>query len=123
MIDQVFHLDDLKWQDGTPGSVGKFKMLLDSKLTKSGSLKIIQLKPKDKFESHEHNYLQLMYFTKGIGILKIDDHFFDIKPGLTAIVLPNQCHKVENTSDDESMDIMVFETYELADTNTPYVDF
>ena len=64
-----------------------------------------------------------MYFTKGSGKLKIDDHSFDIKPGLTAIVLPNQCHKVENTSSEESMDIMVFENYEVADTNTPYVDF
>ena len=36
MIDQVFHLDNIQWQDSTPSSVGKVKVLLDSKLTKSG---------------------------------------------------------------------------------------
>ncbi len=123
MVDQVFHLDNKQWEDTKHGSVGKFKVLLDSKLTKAGSLKILQLKPNDKFESHEHNFLQLMYFTKGTGKMKLDDLEFEIKPGLTAIVLPNQCHMVENSSYDESMEIMVFETYEMADTDSPFVDF
>ncbi|MCE7737644.1 MAG: cupin domain-containing protein [Candidatus Heimdallarchaeota archaeon] len=122
MEDQVFYLNSKPWIPNDNTSVGKSKVLLDSSMTKSGSLKLMQLAPKEKFNSHEHAYLHLMYFTSGNGILIIDSNEFEIKPGLTAIVLPNQCHTVANTGDD-NMEIMVFETYDLNDTDTPFVDF
>ena len=122
MEDQVFYLTNKPWEKSDDTSVGKTKVLLDSTMTKSGSVKLLQLGPNEKFNSHEHVYLHMMYFTSGNGILKIDANEFEIKAGLTAIVLPNQCHAVINTGK-ENMEIMVFETYDLNDTDTPFVDF
>jgi mannose-6-phosphate isomerase-like protein (cupin superfamily) len=122
MDHQVFHLDNRPWEPSSLSDVGRCKMLIDSKLTSSGSLKLMQLGAKETFNSHEHSFLQLMYFTKGTGDLIIDSNHFNIKPGLTAIVLPNQCHTVSNTGD-TPMEIMVFETYEVVDSESPFLDF
>lgn len=122
MEDQVFNLESKPWEPNEHSSVGKVKVLLDSNLTKSGALKILQLGPNERFNSHEHSFLQLMYFTSGSGILLLDSNQFEIKPGLTVIVHPNQCHTVSNTGDSK-MEIMVFETYDITDTDTPFVDF
>lgn len=122
MEDNVFYLDDKPWEPSENNTVGRSKTLVDTSMTKNGSLKLMQLGPMETFNSHEHTFLQLMYFTRGTGTLEIDSNKFDIKPGLTAIVLPNQCHTVSNTSDIE-MEIIVFESYEYDDEGTPFVDF
>lgn len=122
MEDQVFHIDSKVWGPSEHGSIGKSKVLLDSSMTKGSSVKLLQLGPNEVFKSHEHTYLQLMYFTTGNGILIIDSNEFEIKPGLTAIVLPNQCHTISNTSGN-NMDLIVFENYDLRETDTPFVDF
>lgn len=115
----VFNLDDIPWDLSHNGMT---KMLLGRELIKSGSLKIMKIKPKENFNTHEHNFLQLLYFVDGIGKLTIDDDEYQIKSGLVAIVLPNQCHSVNNFGT-ESINILVFEAYDINDSDTPYVDF
>ncbi|MHA2032373.1 MAG: cupin domain-containing protein [Candidatus Kariarchaeaceae archaeon] len=122
MEDQVFHLDKKPWEPSNHGDIGRCKILVGSNLTQKSSLKLMQLESKETFNSHEHSFLQLMYFTKGSGELIVDSNHFNIEPGLTAIVLPNQCHTVSNTGD-TPMDIMVFETYELVEDESPFLDF
>ena len=61
-------------------------------------------------------------FTDGEGILTIDDELYPIESGVTAIIFPNQCHSVENTSDN-AMEVLVVESYNPPENNTPYVDF
>ena len=120
----VFNLDEVPWsiEEGKLSPTGRTKMLIGRDFVKSGSLKIMKLSPNENFNTHEHNFLQLLYFMNGEGKLTVDDDAYQIKPGLVAIVLPNQCHSVSNIGK-ETINIMVFEAYDVNDSDTPFVDF
>ena len=120
MDKQVFNSHEFPWHNLV---VGLSKELVGSDiLGESSSLKIYSLQADEVFESHEHDYLHVMYFLKGYGKIRIDDMHEEIYPGLVAIVRPHQCHSLTNTSS-ENMEIIVFETKECDKKRTPYIDF
>ena len=119
MDKQVFNAEDLPW---TKEKVGQRKTLIGSKYTDAASFHLLKLRPKEQFQTHEHSFLQALYFTSGTGILTVDDEPYDITPGLTAIVFPNQYHSVQNTGNDE-IEIMIFESYQMKQSDSPFVDF
>ncbi|MHA2170123.1 MAG: cupin domain-containing protein [Candidatus Kariarchaeaceae archaeon] len=118
-IEQIFNSNDRPWK---AQKYGKTKFLVGPEISKSGSLRLLFLEPGERFETHEHTFLQTMYFTSGEGILTLDDKNHKISAGLTVIVLPNQCHSIENTGTTD-MEIVVYESYQMTAQDTPFIDF
>ena len=118
---QVYNVNDKPWETSESFG-GMTKTIVEKELFSGGSLRIVKIQAHSQFNTHEHEFLQILYFTKGEGILTIDEELHPIEPGTTAIVFPNQCHSVQNTTDAD-LEIIVVESYNLPDTNTPYVDF
>ena len=119
MRKHVFNTSDLPWETN---HTGKTKKLIGSEFTNSGSLRLMSIEPDQEFKTHEHDFLQLMYFKNGEGIISVDDQTYEIVPGLTVIVLPHQCHSVFN-SGKEDLEIIVFEAYDLNNNENPFVDY
>ena len=119
MKDQIFNANDLPWKDSEHG---KTKVLVGDIQSKASRFRLFNLEAGKTFKTHEHDFTQCMYFTKGQGTVSIDDYEATIEPGLTVIVLPKQCHSIFNSGDDD-MEIIVFETYEDNLQDTPFIDF
>ncbi|MHA2250848.1 MAG: cupin domain-containing protein [Candidatus Kariarchaeaceae archaeon] len=119
MIEQVFNAKDKPWQKQ---KTGRTKYLIEPDVLKNCSLRLYSLTTDEHFESHDHNFTQIMYFTSGKGKVSIDDQIYEITPGLTVIVLPNQCHSVINTGQSK-LEIMVVESYSQTSNDTPFIDF
>jgi mannose-6-phosphate isomerase-like protein (cupin superfamily) len=119
MIDQIFDVNDIEWDEN---EYGKTKTIIGKDLFKKNRLRLFVLKPNELFISHDHDFTQCLYFYSGKGKIKIDDAITEVYPGITAIVLPNQFHELENTSK-ENMEILVFESEDQYSKESPYVDF
>ncbi len=119
MNDQIIDTSDIPWIDL---KVGITKELVGKKFLNSGSIRLFCLRSKEKFASHDHDYVQIMYFLTGEGIVALDDVETAVKPGLIVIVKPNQCHAIENTGD-HPMDVIVVESYEPVHHSSQWVDF
>lgn len=119
MINQIFNSKDKPWDEQ---KVGRSKYIVGPEIAKNCSLRLFSLSPGEHFKGHEHNYIQIMYFTSGKGSVSLDDQVLQIKPGLTVVVLPNQCHSVKN-SGNSNLEIFVFESYQLNTDDTPFIDF
>ncbi|MDH5401009.1 MAG: cupin domain-containing protein [Candidatus Heimdallarchaeota archaeon] len=119
MENQVIDTNKQPWID-LPN--GMSKILVDKKIGKNSTLRLFKLKPSDIFETHEHNFIQFMYFIKGIGKISIDEQIYDIKSGLSVFILPFQCHSLENTGNTD-LELLIYEAYESISDNTPFIDF
>ena len=115
----VFNANDIPWEKQ---KVGKIKHLLGHELGHSSSIRVMSLATDEEFKTHEHTFVQIMYFTKGSGIVSVDEQSYQINSGLTVIVQPNQCHAVLNTGKDD-IEIMIFEIYDIPSDENPFVDF
>ncbi len=119
MNDQIIDTSDIPWEDL---KIGITKELVGKSLLNSSSIRLFCLRSNEKFESHDHDFIQIMYFLTGDGIVSLDDVKTEVKPGLIVIVKPNQCHAIENTGE-KPMDVIVVESYEPVQHNNPWVDF
>jgi quercetin dioxygenase-like cupin family protein len=117
--DQIFDANAKPWIES---SHGRTKVLLGDRYSKTSRFRLFNLKAGEVFTTHEHDFTQCMYFTSGIGEVSVDDTKTKIYPGLTVIVLPQQCHSIVNLGDEE-MNVVVFESQEVNLQDTPFVDF
>ena len=119
MIEQIINTDDIPWTDL---KVGITKELVGKSILNSSSIRLFCLRSKEKFASHDHDFVQVMYFLTGDGSVFLDGFETPVKPGLIIVVKPNQCHAIENTGD-KPMDVIVVESYEPVHHNNPWIDF
>ena len=121
MKDRVFNSNDLPWINHENG---KSKVLLGRSFLGSASLKIFKLSPHSKYETHEHSFIQVMYFPESIDSVVIidDEREYKITAGQVVVVKPNQCHKIINNSD-KNLEIIVIESFKKNSQSTPFVDF
>jgi mannose-6-phosphate isomerase-like protein (cupin superfamily) len=119
MIEQIIHTDEIPWTDL---KVGITKELVGKSILNSSSMRLFCLRSKEKFASHDHNFVQIMYFLTGEGSVFLDDVETRVQPGLIVVVKPNQCHAIENYGD-KSMDVIVIESYEPLHHQSQWIDF
>lgn len=119
MKDQIRHISEIPWK---AEEIGKSKELVGWDLTATSALRLFSLAPGEVFASHEHEFLQCMYFISGKGTVSLDEHQQLASPGLCVTVLPQQWHSVENTGD-IALEILVFESIKMQSQDTPFVDF
>ncbi len=116
---QFIHRDSIEWEK-LP--VGLSKELVGANFLKNTRIKIVCLMPGEKFEHHDHEFLQISYFLSGSGVARLDDIYYDITPGLVVVIKPFQCHSFENNSE-EKMEIITVETMDINADKSPYIDF
>lgn len=121
MKDRVFNSKDLPWINHENG---KSKLLLGRSFLGSASLRIYCLAAGSKIETHEHSFIQVMYFTVNSDSVVIidEEREYNVTAGLVVVVKPNQCHKIINNSD-EDLEILVIESFKENNQSTPFVDF
>ncbi|MCY3412375.1 MAG: cupin domain-containing protein [Candidatus Heimdallarchaeota archaeon] len=121
MKDLVFHSEEIEWSND---ELGQSKILLPKSLLGGASVRLYKLDGHSTFESHQHSFLQVMFFqNNAVGKVTIDEEReYLIAKGLIVVIKPYQCHKIENTGN-EAIEVLVIESFEDFTQNTPYVDF
>jgi quercetin dioxygenase-like cupin family protein len=92
------HITEVPLEDVQPG-IGIRWLLAKPDGAPNFAMRVIEIEPGTKFDSHHHPYEHEIYVLAGEGVVTRPDGETPMKPGTALLVEPDELHGYRNTGD------------------------